>query len=319
MRNWTTTAFVFPGQGSQQVGMGADLAAAYPVARATFEEADEILGLALSRLCFEGPGVDLDDTINTQPALYVMGAALLRVLEAELGAVRPAMVAGHSLGELTALHAAGALGFAAGLRLVRERGRLMQQAGAQQPGAMAAVLGLDAATVRRMCAEIAAESGQVLVLANDNCEGQLVISGERAAIDVAVPLALALGAKRAIPLAVSVASHSPLMSAISDEFRAALDATEFTSPDIPVIGNVQARPLADVPSIRAELTAQLTSTVRWTESIQYMAQAGIQSYVELGPRDVLSGLIKRIDRAAERVALNDTGSLGTFISAASER
>jgi len=314
MLDWSTTAFVFPGQGSQQVGMGADLVGAYPAAGAVFQQADEILGFSLSSLCFEGPEDVLNDTINTQPALYVMGAAILRTLEAELGAVRPGMVAGHSLGEFTALHAAGALDFADGLRLVRERGRLMKEAGVRNPGAMAAILGLNAETVRALCAEASAQSGQPLVLANDNCEGQLVISGERSAVNTGVSLAAERGAKRAVPLAVSVAAHSPLMSAITDEFRAALDATEFAPPTIPVVGNVQARPLTDVAAIRAELAAQLTSTVRWTESVQYMRQAGIATFVEVGPKDVLSGLIKRIDRSAERFALNSADTVQDFIS-----
>lgn len=314
MLDWTTTAFVFPGQGSQQVGMGADLAAAYPAARASFQQADEILGFSLSTLCFEGPEDALSDTINTQPALYVMGAAILRALEAELGEVRPAMVAGHSLGEFTALHAAGALDFASGLRLVRERGRLMKEAGIRSPGAMAAILGLDAGAVRALCAAVSAQTGEPLVLANDNCEGQLVISGGRAAVEAAVSVAVERGAKRAIPLAVSVASHSPLMKAITDEFRAALDATAFTPPAIPVVGNVRARPLADVAEIRTELADQLTSTVRWTESVQYMRQTGIMTFVELGPKDVLSGLIKRIDRSAERFTLNSADTVQAFLS-----
>lgn len=313
MLDWTTTAFVFPGQGSQHAGMGADLAAAYPAAREVFQQADEILGFSLSTLCFEGPEEELNDTLNTQPALYVMGAAILRVLEAELGSVRPAMVAGHSLGELTALHAAGALEFADGLRLVRERGRLMKEAGVRSPGAMAAILGLDADAVRDLCADASAQTSEPLVLANDNCEGQLVISGGRAAVEAAVPLATERGAKRAIPLAVSVASHSPLMASITGEFRDALDATTFSEPVIPVIGNVHAAPLTRIEAIRTELAEQLTSTVRWTESVQYMRQTGIETFVEIGPKDVLSGLIKRIDRAAERITLNSAEAVQSFL------
>lgn len=316
MLDWMTTAFVFPGQGSQQVGMGADLVATYPAARQAFEEADEALDFSLSQLCFDGPEDTLSDTINTQPALYVMGAAILRVLTAEFGKMRPAMVAGHSLGELTALHAAGALEFAPGLRLVRERGRLMKEAGARRPGAMAAILGLDAEAVRTLCASVSGQTGQPLVLANDNCEGQLVISGDRAAVEAALPLALAAGAKRAIPLAVSVASHSPLMSAITDEFRTALDATGFTAPAIPVIGNVGASPLTSVGEIRSELAAQLTSTVRWTESVLAMRQSGINTFVEIGPKDVLTGLIKRIDRTAERHTLSSADAIRQFITVA---
>lgn len=313
MLDGTTTAFVFPGQGSQQVGMGADLVEAFPAARSTFEEADDILGFALSTLCFEGPDADLNDTVNTQPALYVMGIAIARVLSDELGSFRPALMAGHSLGELTALCAAGAMEFAPGLRLVRERGRLMKEAGTRSPGAMAAVLGLDVNTVQALCDEVSATTGRTLVIANDNCDGQLVISGDRVAVEAALPLALERGAKRALPLAVSVASHSPLMRSITDDFRAALDATEFAPPAVPVIGNVHAQPLTDVSAIRSELAAQLTSSVRWTESVQAMSRAGITTFVELGPKDVLSGLIKRIDRNAERVALNSAAAVRAFL------
>jgi len=317
MVEWSAAALVFPGQGSQEVGMGADLAAEFPAARATFEQADALLGFALSALCFHGPEETLTDTLNTQPALYVMGVALLRVLEAELGApVRPAAAAGHSLGELTALTTAGALPFEDGLRLVRERGRLMSEASRRSPGAMAAVLGLDADAVRALCAEVSAQTGQALVLANDNCPGQLVISGEKGAVEAALPLAAARGAKKVVPLAVSVASHSPLMRAITAGFQQALDATPFAAPTIPVIGNVNAAPLHTVDEIRAELGAQLTSTVRWTESVQAMRARGVETFVELGPKDVLTGLIKRIDRAAGRVNLNSAGSIRAFVAEA---
>ena len=316
MVDWSTTALLFPGQGSQEVGMGADIAAAFPVAQATFAEADEVLGFALSDLCFNGPADDLTDTYNTQPALYVMGIAVLRVLQDFFGDdLAPAYVAGHSLGEFTALTAAGALSFADGLRLVRERGRLMNEASQRRPGAMAAILGLDAADVRDLCAEINAQTGQTLVLANDNCPGQLVISGEKEAIEAALPVALAKGAKRALPLAVSVASHSPLLEAITPDFRTVLDATAFTAPAIPVIGNVEASPLESVDAIRAELGAQLTSTVRWTESMQHMRAQGIETFIELGPKDVLTGLMKRIDRKTTRVALNSAENLMQFQTA----
>ena len=315
MIDWTKTALVFPGQGSQEVGMGADLVARYPEAAATFAVADEILGFALSDLCFNGPADALNDTYNTQPALYLMGIALLRILNAAFqDDVRPALVAGHSLGEFTALTAAGALSFTDGLRLVRERGRLMNEASQRAPGAMAAVLGLEADVVRDLCAQVSQQTGKTLVLANDNCPGQLVISGDKEAIDAALPLATERGAKRALPLTVSVASHSPLMEAITADFRAVLDKTRFTAPAIPVIGNVQAAPLTSASAIRTELGDQLTSTVRWTESVQIMRAHGIEQFIELGPKDVLSGLIKRIDRAAERVTLNSAESVETFLS-----
>jgi [acyl-carrier-protein] S-malonyltransferase len=315
MVDWTTTAFMFPGQGSQEVGMGADLAARYPIARATFDQADEILGFALSRLCFDGPAEDLNDTLNTQPALYVMGVALLRVLEDALPTPpAPAFVAGHSLGEFTALTAAGALPFEDGVRLVRERGRLMKEAGDHTPGAMAAILGLDAETVRAICAEASQQAGTPVVLANDNCEGQLVISGDKAAIEAALPLATERGAKKTVPLTVSVASHSPLMESISSEFRARLAEVPFSAPRIPVIGNVNAAPLRTVEEIRAELGAQLTSTVRWTESVQAMLAQGVKAFVELGPKDVLTGLVKRIDRGATRIALNSADAVEAFLT-----
>ncbi len=316
MVDWSTTALVFPGQGSQGVGMGADVAAAFPVAQATFAEADEVLGFALSDLCFNGPEDDLTDTYNTQPALYVMGVAVLRVLQDFFGDdLAPAYVAGHSLGEFTALTAAGALSFADGLPLVRERGRLMNEASQRHPGAMAAILGLEAAAVRELCAAISAQTGQTLVLANDNCPGQLVISGEKEAIEAAVPAALEKGAKRALPLAVSVASHSPLLEAITPDFRAVLDATTFSNPAIPVIGNVAAAPVESVDAIRAELGAQLTSTVRWTESMQHMRAQGIATFIELGPKDVLTGLMKRIDRSTTRIALNSAENIMQFQTA----
>ena len=316
MIDWTRTAFIFPGQGSQYVGMGADLAEQYPEAAAAFAEADSVLAFPLSRLCFEGPEADLNNTVNTQPALFVMGIAILRVLNARLAAApKPRFVAGHSLGEFTALAAAGALAFDDGVRLVRERGRLMQQAGEHTPGAMAAVLGLDADTVREICAAASLQTGKPLVLANDNCDGQLVISGDTTALEAALPLATERGAKRVVPLAVSVASHSPLMESIAPAFRQTLAATAFDAPAVPVIGNVTAAPLTSADAIRDELGAQLTSTVRWTESVQYMRGQGIDTFIEVGPKDVLTGLVKRIDRAVERVTLNSAASVAEFLAA----
>jgi [acyl-carrier-protein] S-malonyltransferase len=313
MGNWEHTAYIFPGQGSQEIGMGADLAQAYPVALDTFNEADTVLNFPLSRLCWEGPEDILSDTYNTQPALYVTSMAILRSLEAEIGPVKPAFVAGHSLGELTALAASGALSFAEGLKLVRERGRLMKLAGEQNPGAMAALLGLEADTVQTICETASLETGKPLVLANDNCPGQIVISGDIAALQRGMELATEAGARRVVKLAVSIASHSPLMNAISDQFRGALDATSFQAPAVPVIGNVNAAPLQSVAAIRDELGAQLTSSVRWTESMQVLQTSGVTRFIEIGSKDILSGLLRRIDRDSERITLNNAAALGNFI------
>ncbi len=312
MTDWAKIAFVFPGQGSQVAGMGKDLVEAYPAARQTFEEADSVLGFSLSDLCFNGTQEVLDDTINTQPALYTCGIATLRALQAALPGAVPAFVAGHSLGEFTALAAAGAMSFADGLKLVRERGRLMKDAGTKSPGAMAALLGLDAAPVREVCAQASKQTGGVLVLANDNCPGQIVISGDDATIEVGMKMAQEAGAKRAVKLAVSIAAHSPLMESASAAFRQALLATSFQAPSVPVYGNVEAAPLKDVDAIRRELDMQLTHSVRWTESVQAMVAAGAEQFIELGPKDVLTGLLKRIDRSKSGTPLNSASAIQTF-------
>lgn len=317
MPDWSQTAFVFPGQGAQVVGMGKDIVEAFPAAQAIFTEADEILGFSLSTLCFEGPEDELNDTINTQPALFVYGLAVLRVVEEAFPGQRPAVVAGHSLGELTALVAAGALSFADGLRLVRERGRLMKAAGDENPGAMAAILGLSAEVVQGICADAAAQTGGVLVLANDNCPGQLVISGDSRTLDLGVSLATEAGAKRAVKLAVSIAAHSPLMEPSAAEFRQALAGLPFEVPASPVYANVTAAPLTNVAEIREELEQQLTGSVRWTESVNAMIGAGISRFVEFGPKDVLAGLVKRIDRSKSRVVLENLDSLQQFLQAES--
>ncbi len=312
MVDWAKTAWVFPGQGSQQVGMGTDLAKRYPAAARVYEEADQILGFSLSKLCFEGPAEQLDETINTQPALYVAGIATLRALESVCGTVKPVAAAGHSLGELTALTAIGALPFDAGLKIVRERGRLMKEAGQKNPGAMAALLGPDITTAKAIVDQATAEIGRQVVVANDNCPGQVVISGDEQALDRALEIAKEKGAKRAVKLAVSIAAHSPLMAVSVDAFGAALSATPFSTPQVPIIGNVSAAPLHTVDEIRQELGAQLTSPVRWTESIQALRGMGIDTFVEFGPKDVLAGLIKRIDRSATSVSLNSAEALAAF-------
>ncbi len=311
-------ALLFPGQGSQSVGMGRALADAYPVARQTYAEADEALGVALSTLCFEGPEAELTDTINAQPALLATSIALLRALAAELGdtpaalpSQAPVYVAGHSMGEYSALVAAGAVTFVDALRLVRERGRLMKQAGEQTPGRMAAILGLDETQVAAVCAEVSA-SGGIVQVANDNCPGQVVISGDVAGMDAAMAALEAAGARKVVPLAVSIAAHSPLMRPAAEALRQAIEATPIQDPRVPVIGNTSAEPLADAAAIRAELLAQLTGSVRWTASMQRAVADGVTDVVEVGPGDVLVGLMRRIDRSISRHNVGDPEGVTAF-------
>jgi [acyl-carrier-protein] S-malonyltransferase len=275
------TAFLFPGQGSQYVGMGQDLSEAYPEARATFDQADKVLGFALSDLCFNGPEEALNDTINTQPAIFVISVALLRALESS-GLQAPSFVAGHSLGEYSALVAAGAMDFAAGLQLVMET-----------------------EVVDQVCRQAREETGGVIQVANYNSPGQIAISGDFRTRDVAIELAKAEGAKRVVPLAVSIAAHSPLMKCIADEFRQAVEATEFRVPTVPVVANVSAAPLESVQAIREELVRQLTSPVRWVESVRYMIGQGVTEFVEIGPKDVLTKLMRRIDRSVQAMSVGD--------------
>jgi [acyl-carrier-protein] S-malonyltransferase len=292
-------AFLFPGQGSQHVGMGLELFQAQPVSRAVFDQADEQLGFSLSDLCFNGPEEELTDTINQQPALLVVSIAALRAMQAG-GSADPDFVAGHSLGEFSALVAAGSLTFAGGLALVRRRGELMKEAGERQPGAMAAVLALEPAQVVDICAEAAEKTGRPLQLANDNCPGQLVISGDQTAVAEAMTLAQAAGARKVVQLPISIAAHSELMRSAAHEFALAVDDTPISPPRMPVIGNVSAQPLTTPAAIRAELKAQLTAPVRWTESMSYLVQQGVDTVYEVGPGDVLLGLMKRIDRSVNR-------------------
>jgi [acyl-carrier-protein] S-malonyltransferase len=285
----TLTAGVFPGQGSQAVGMGRELCERVPAARDTFAEADALLGFSLSTLCFDGPADELKRTSIAQPALVTMSTALWRALAPR--ELSLAAVAGHSLGEYSALVAAGALTFPDALRLVRRRGELMEEAGAAQPGGMAAVIGLADDEVAALCAEVA-EHG-ILVPANYNSPGQVVVSGETAAIDAL----RALGKERRVrvlPLPVSGPFHSPLMQPAADAFAAVLAAVPISVPAVPVVPNVTAEPTTDPAVIRDALARQITGSVRWTQSVLRMRDMGITSFLEIGPGSVLSGLIQRI-------------------------
>jgi [acyl-carrier-protein] S-malonyltransferase len=298
----THTAFVFPGQGSQAIGMGRELAEAYPSARQIFAQADEILGFPLSRLAWEGPEADLNDTINTQPALLVHSIAALVVYQERFPGFQPAFVAGHSMGELSALVACGALPFEGALRLARRRGELMRQAGEVSPGGMAAVLGADIPTLEQLCTE-ASLLDEVVQVANDNCPGQVVISGAKPALERAIQLAQQAGIRRVRPLVVSIAAHSPLMTHAQAGFNQAVIQAGLTDPQVPLVGNVTALPLSTAAEIRHDLQAQLTSRVRWTESIQEMAARGVSTFIELGSGAVLTGLIKRIDEQAHAIPI----------------
>ncbi|HVI28531.1 ACP S-malonyltransferase [Hansschlegelia sp.] len=288
-------ALIFPGQGSQQVGMGRALADSFASARAVFEEVDAALGERLSATIFEGPEDKLTLTANAQPALMAVSLAALRVLEAEAGldvARHAAFVAGHSLGEYSALAAAGSLAVPDAARLLRIRGDAMQKAVPVGEGAMAALLGLDLDAARAV-AEEAAE-GEVCQAANDNAPGQVVISGTKAAIERALPIAKARGAKRAVLLPVSAPFHSALMQPAAEAMREALAGVKINAPRAPVVANVTASPLTDPEAIRARLVEQVTGAVRWRESVAFMAGAGVTRFIEIGAGKVLSGLVKRV-------------------------
>ncbi|HUH11876.1 MAG TPA: ACP S-malonyltransferase [Longimicrobiales bacterium] len=288
-------ALLFPGQGSQAVGMGRDLAEAFPAARAAFEEADAALGVPLSRIMWEGPAEELTLTHNAQPALLTHSVAAFRVTAEALGDVR--FAAGHSLGEFSAYVAAGTLDFADAVRAVRRRGELMLSSGEDRPGTMAALVGLDDEGVEAVCRE-ASDGGGVCVAANFNAPGQVVISGDVPTVQRAMDLAKDAGAKRAIRLNVSGAFHSPLMAVAEAGLHAVLDSVELRDPRVPVVSNVTAAPVTRAADARRLLVEQLTSPVRWAASMRAIREAGVERFIELGPGSVLTGLLRRIDRAA---------------------
>jgi len=309
----TQVAFLFPGQGSQAVGMGADIFEASPAARRIFESADEALGISLSAICFQGPDDVLRETINTQPAIVTVSLALLVTLQETLNEhssswsspLIPSYTAGHSVGEYAALVASGALGLQDAIRLVRERGRLMHHEGTVCPGGMAAVIGMDAEVLQEICQEATAQSvatlgdvshpglGQVSI-ANFNAPGQIVISGEQRALNLAMEQAKARGAKRIIPLAVSGAFHSPVMQPAAEGLALAINSCEVYDASIPIIGNMHATPLTEAHAIREELTQQIAAPVQWIRTIEYLVNAGVTTFLEIGPGQALTGMVKRI-------------------------
>ncbi len=300
-------AIIYPGQGSQMIGMGAELIEISDGATNLFENANEQLGVPLSDLMLHGPDEELADTWNAQPALLTHSLAALLVADSivsrEAPGTHPVMVAGHSLGEFTALVTAGVMDFPTALTLVRERGRLMKEAGVKRPGGMAAVLGLTDEQLTAVCAEASSEG--IINIANANCPGQTVISGEVSALERAMVLAKEAGAKRVARLNVSIASHSPLMAEVSRELDRLLQDVDLQTPQIPVIGNGSGTAITTVDGVREELRHHVEQPVNWTKSVQTMIDGGVTTFVELGPGSVLGGLIKRIDRNVKTIGLKD--------------
>lgn len=302
----TQFAFVFPGQGSQTVGMLTELAATYPLVEETFREASDALGYDLWQLVSQGPAEELNKTWQTQPALLAASVAIYRVWQQQ-GGEQPALMAGHSLGEYSALVCAGVLNFADAVKLVELRGKLMQEAVPEGTGAMQAIIGLDDAAIRKACEESA--QGQVVSPVNFNSPGQVVIAGNKEAVERAGAACKTAGAKRALPLPVSVPSHCALMKPAADKLAVALESITFNAPAVPVINNVDVKAETDAAAIRHALVRQLYSPVRWTESVEAMAAQGVTQLLEMGPGKVLTGLTKRIIDSLTAAAVNDTASL----------
>lgn len=301
----TKTAFIFPGQGSQYPGMGRELAERYPSARRVFEEADHALGFALSKLCFEGPAQELQLTANTQPAILTVSVAAAEVLREQ--GVHADFVAGHSLGEYSALVAAGSLRLADAVRLVRQRGQFMQEAVPAGQGAMAALLGIDPTATAEVCREAA--QGEVVSPANLNSPGQLVIAGHKAAVERAAELAKQRGAKRAIMLNVSAPFHCALLKPAQDRLAVELDRVEIRNPQVPLVNNVDARVVRTAADVLDGLKRQVTAPVRWEESVRLLRNEDVTLFIELGPGKALSGLARQIDRQAECLHVEDVASL----------
>jgi len=307
-------AIVFPGQGCQFVGMGQDLYAQYPEARELFDKANDLLGFDLSELCFQGPKEALNDTANTQPAIYVTSMALWTAFSSRCGvlAKQAVFMAGHSLGEYAALTSAGALSFEDGVRLVRARGIAMRDAGTKSPGGMAAIIGLDDAALMRIVEEAGGSEAGIWV-ANWNSPGQVVIAGKKEALNHAMELATARKARRVVPLAVSVACHTPLMEGAVEGLREALERVALRPPRIPVVQNVSARPTQEPEMIRQALLQQLSAPVRWVETVRYMVDQGVARVLEIGPKAVVSGLVRRIHRPLRLQSITNAQELATMV------
>ena len=304
------TAFVFPGQGSQFAGMGKDVAEKYPEARRVFDEIDDALGFPISNLCFEGPADQLKLTENTQPAILAVSSALYAVVRVR-GAANRDLVAGHSLGEYSAIVAAGGLTPAEAAKIVRARGRFMQEAVPVGAGAMAALLGPSADEARSICEEAA--RGAVVSVANINAPGQVVIAGSKEAVDRAIAVARTRGVRRAVPLPVSAPFHCELMKPAEERLRPLLEQTGFQDLDVALVSNVDASPIGTATAIRNALIRQVASPVRWVESVERMVSMGVRRFVEIGPGSVLTGMIKRIDGGVELINVSDVPTLEAFL------